>query len=297
MAEYTRFTRTAVLVPAALAALVACGGDNRNTRAALSQDTALSRDIALANRVDSVTPPQLQDVPADTPAAAPVVPAPVRPAPAHTSSAPRTPAPRHEPTTPRPSPTTSPASGAAPARNDAERGGVGTIAAGSALLLNSNSKVCTNTSQVGDRFTASVAEAVTGSNGATIPAGATATVQITQLSRSENARDKIQMGFRVVSVAFGGRTYAVAATTQSADVSRVRNQPAAKDRQKVATGAAIGAAAGILLGKGVKGAVIGAAGGGLAGAGVAAATANYEGCLNDGAALRVTLDDGVQVRL
>jgi hypothetical protein len=43
--------------------------------------------------------------------------------------------------------------------------------------------------------------------------------------------------------------------------------------------------------------VIGAATGAAAGAGVAAATANFEGCLNDGASMRVRLTDAVQVRL
>jgi hypothetical protein len=182
-------------------------------------------------------------------------------------------------------------------RAAAERGGVGTVPAGSTLLLTSNRRVCTNTNQVGDRFTASLADAVTGSNGATIPAGATATVEVTELDRSENVNDKIRMSFRVVSVNYGGRTYAVDAATESADVTRVRNQPASKDRQKVIGGAIAGAIAGRILGKDTKGAVIGAATGAAVGAGAAAATANFEGCLNDGASLRVRLTDAVQVRI
>jgi hypothetical protein len=121
---------------------------------------------------------------------------------------------------------------------------VGSIPSGTTLLLNSNRKVCTNTNQVGDRFTASLAEGVTGTNGASLPSGATATVEVTQLDRSENANDKIKMSFRVVSISYGGRSYAVEAATESADVTRVRNQPAAKDRQKVIGGAVAGAIAG-----------------------------------------------------
>jgi uncharacterized protein YcfJ len=305
---------------AALVAAAACGDGNRRTEAALSQDSALSRDLSLAQRSDSASQPQLQDVPSNTPpaATAPMTPAP-EPAAAPAPTPRRTPAPAPAPRpaprpapertatrpTPRPTPQATQTADAAddaprddrPARAAAERGGVGTIPAGATLLLNSNRRVCTNTNQVGDRFTASLADAVTGNNGATIPAGATATVEITQLDRSENVNDKIKMSFRVVSVSYGGRTYAADATTESADVTRVRNQPSAKDRQKVIGGAVAGAIAGRVLGGGTKGTVIGAATGAAAGAGVAAATANYEGCLNDGASMRVRLTDAVQVRI
>jgi len=126
---------------------------------------------------------------------------------------------------------------------------VGTIAAGSTLNLTSGSKVCTNTNKVGDHFTATLTDAITGSNGAVIPAGATADVEVTELKRSENANDNVVMGFRVTSVRFGGHTYPVSATTSYAQVNKVRNQPKNKDIQKVVGGAAIGAIAGQILGQ------------------------------------------------
>ena len=301
-----------------LLAALACGGlavgvvgcgDRKSEGDALNQDSSLSRDLALAGQSDSAQP-KLQDVPTDSaPAPAPVAttpaPAPPRTTTRNTSTGTTTRTPPR--TTTRPAPTPTPSAPTAPTRTasgntvtpnaggagTSERSGVGTIPAGTTLLLTSNSKVCTNTNRVGERFSATVANAVTGANGATIPAGATATVEITQLDRSENARDKIQMGFKVVSVTFGGRTYAVAATTESADVSRVRNEPASKDRQKVIGGAVVGAIAGQILGKDTKGTIIGAA----AGAGAAAATANYEGCLNDGASLNIRLTEATQVRI
>ena len=49
---------------------------------------------------------------------------------------------------------------------------MGTIPSGTTLLLSSNRRVCTNNTSVGDHFTASLSDAVTGSNGATIPAAA-----------------------------------------------------------------------------------------------------------------------------
>jgi hypothetical protein len=308
----------AALVAALVAGAAACG-EGKSEDNALGQDSALSRDLALAGQGDSAQP-ALQDVPSDSavaptplPNEAPVpAPAPARTTPraptrtasgAATRPAPRPTAPR--PTATRPTPADEPtrtASGNAVTRNAgegaaAERSGTGAIPAGTTIALASNSKVCTNTNRVGDRFTARVAETVAGSNGATIPAGATATVEVTQLDRSENVRDQINMGFRVVSITFGGRTYAVDASTEGADVTRVRNQPAGKDRQKVIGGAVAGAIAGQILGRDTKGTVIGAATGAAAGAAAAAATANYEGCVNEGARITIRLDQSTQVRI
>jgi len=186
----------------------------------------------------------------------------------------------------------------APGSASASGGGaVGTIPSGTDLALRSNSRVCTNTYTVGQTFSATVANAVSGSNGASIPSGATVTLEVTQLKRSENANDKIIMEFAVKSVSFGGRTYPVSGTVGSADVERVRNQPKSKDVQKVATGAAIGAIAGQILGKNTKSTIIGAAAGAAGGAATAAATANYEGCVPDGGSIAVSLTSPLQVRV
>src|SRR5256714_986072 len=136
--------------------------------------------------------------------------------------------------------------------------------------------------KVGDRFNASVTSAIQGSNGAVIPAGATATVEVTELKRSENANDNVVMGFRVVSVSFGGHTYPVSATTSYAQVAKVKNQPKGKDVQKVVGGAAIGAIAGQILGRSTKATVIGAAAGGAACSAAAGATPADEGGVNSG---------------
>ncbi|MDB4882905.1 MAG: hypothetical protein JWL95_1671, partial [Gemmatimonadetes bacterium] len=219
-------------------------------------------------------------------------------------SRPDGPAPRATPrTTPAPSAPTTTASGNTVTRNPtgsagASGGGaVGTIPSGTALSLRSNSRVCTNTYTVGQTFTASLANSVTGTNGATIPAGATVTLETTQLKRSENANDKIVMEFAVRSVSFGGRSYTVSGDVASADVERVRNQPKSKDTQKVVGGAVIGAIAGQILGRSTKSTVIGAAAGAAAGAGAVAATSNYEGCVPDGGSIAVNLTAPVQVRV
>lgn len=266
----------------------------------LASDTSLNKDIQLANR-DTAAQPTLTDVPAGTTTAP--TPSTSTSAPRTTTNAPRTTTTRSTTTTRTPTTTTprtsTTASGNTVTRNTGGTAAarVGTIAAGSVLNLASGTKVCTNTHHVGDRFTAQVTQAVQGSNGAVIPAGATANVEVTELKRSENANDNVVMGFRVTSVTFGGHTYPVSATTSYAQVDKVKNQPKGKDIQKVVGGAAIGAIAGQILGKSTKATVIGAAAGGAAGAATAAATANYEGCVNSGGRITATLNSSTQVNI
>jgi hypothetical protein len=272
----------------------ACSSGKDDT---LAQDTSLNRDIQLANR-DSAAQPALTDVPAGTA----TTPSTSTPAPRTTSptttSRPSTSTPRPSTTTRTPT-TSQTSSGNTVTRNPSGTAAarVGSIAAGSTLNLASSRSICTNTNKVGDRFTAQVTQSISGSNGAVIPAGATANIEVTELKRSENANDNVVMGFRVVSVSFGGHTYPVSATTSYAQVTKVKNQPKSKDVQKVVGGAAIGAIAGQILGKSTKATVIGAAAGGAAGAAAAAATANYEGCVNSGGRITATLNSATQVNI
>lgn len=285
MFKYTG--RVALSLPFAIALLAGACRDRSDDQ--LAQDTALNRDLQLVNQ-DTMAQPAFTDVPAEVPPA-PVAsaPAPRTTAPVRTTTRPRTTTPTT--TAPKTTPsgnvvTTTPA---APERQ------TGMIAAGSTINLTSGSRVCTNTHRVGQTFTATVASTVTGSNGAAIPAGATAVVEITSLSRSENVNDPIDVGLRVRSISFEGRTYAVSASTSSAAVERVRSTTASKDAQKVATGAAIGAIAGQILGKDTRSTVAGAAVGAAAGAGAAAATANYDGCVPAGGRITITLNSATEV--
>jgi hypothetical protein len=174
--------------------------------------------------------------------------------------------------------------------------GIGMIATGSEIALYSGQRVCTNTYAVGDRFTASVAESVQGSNGVSIPAGATAVIELTSLKRSENANDNIQMEFTVRSIAFNGKTYPVSSTVTAAQVEKVRNGDASNDAKKVATGAVVGAVLGQIFGHHTKSTVIGAAGGAAAGAIVAGATGKYDGCVPNGGRISLRLNQAMVVQ-
>ena len=256
----------ASVVVGAIAVLAACGGDKSKADSALAADSTLSRDLQLAG-TDTAARPQLTDVPKAPPVAKAPTKAPTKAAPTKTAPAPVAPAPR-----------------------------VGTVASGTQLSLKTGSDVCTNTNKVGDTYTATLSEAVNGSNGAAIPAGATVTFTVSRLKRSENANDPIEMVFAPTSIEIGGKSYALEASINPGfTVDKVRNQPKGSDAKKVVGGAAVGAIAGQLLGKNTKSTVIGAAVGAAAGGAAAAATANYEGCVRTGTTIVVTLTAAMQL--
>lgn len=266
----------------AVAVLAACGGDNASTDSALAVDTSMARDLALAGQ-DTAAQPQLTDVPA-APSGGAATKSPTTTRPATSTKAPTTKA-----------PATKTATGNTKTAGTGTASRSGTIGAGTALNVRANSDLCTNTHKVGDKFLATVNEAVVGSNGATIPAGATVTLTVTKLNRSENVNDPIEMEFSVDQVSFAGQSYSINGAVASLPVERVRNQPKSKDVQKVVGGAAIGAIAGQILGKNTKSTVVGAAAGAAAGAATAAATANYEGCVRAGGNFVVRLSDSVTI--
>lgn len=296
------FARLTAGLLVSLLTIGACSGDRKNADI-LAQDSSLVRDLALANR-DTLSQPQLQDVgvrvnsgpiadistTVTPPSRSRVVareqmPEAPRRVVRRTRSAPE----------PRPVVTESGnlvtvgASGSAPK--------TGMIASGEQISLYSGQRICTNTNSVGDRFTATLVEPVQGSNGAVIPAGATATVEVIRAARSSGSSEPVQLEFAVRSITINGRTYQVMATVTSAQVDRSRSESRADDVRKVATGAAIGAIAGQILGRRTKSTVIGAATGAAAGAVVAATNSHYDGCIPAGGRITIRLTEPVLVQM
>lgn len=276
--------------PLALTVALVAGacGDHGNSNN-LAQDSALSRDLALANR-DSTAQPKLSDT-ATAPATKPA-PATTR-TPTHRTTTPRSTTPR---TTTPPKPKTTPSGNTVETGTKSNAAAVGQIGEGSVINLSANQRVCTNTNHPGDRFTATVTEPVVGSNGAVIPKGAKAVVQVTALKRSEHSGDPVQMSFAVQSVSFNGKTYPVNAEITDVQVDKVRSTSTRSDVKKVAGGAIAGAIIGQIIGHNTKSTVIGAATGAAAGTAVAMGTANYEGCIPNGGKIQIKLDQPVSVQ-
>ncbi len=297
----TTLRKSVALLAAITIVTVSACKDAKKSEDVLAQDTSLNNDLALANR-DTASQPQLKDVPV-SPLPAPV-PAEPAPAPVVRRPAPRVVAPKPVVRTPAKSTTPAPEPAErVTASGNTERATapgsekpLGVISAGSEIALSSGQRICTNTNSVGDRFTAQIADPVMGANGTVIPAGATATVEISTLQKSNGDGDKIEIGLRVESVTFGGRTYAVSAETTYAQVDRVRAESRGDDTKKVVTGAAIGAVLGQILGHRTKSTVIGAATGAAAGAVVAARNANYDGCVPSGGRITIRLTQPLTIQ-
>ena len=181
MTNYIRRFGAPLVLGAALA-FSACTVSEKKADTTLASDTALKKDLALANR-DTTAQPALKDVPA---AAAPAPAAPPMRTTTPAVSRPHTVPARTTPTRSAPAPrTTTTASGNTVTKNPSGSSGtsaggsVGVIASGTSLSLRSNARVCTNTYTAGQTFTATVANGVTGSNGASIPSGATVSLEVT----------------------------------------------------------------------------------------------------------------------
>jgi len=186
----------------------------------------------------------------------------------------------------------------APSTGASTEGAVGVVAAGTNISMSSGQRVCTNTNSVGDRITATLAEAVTASNGVMIPAGATAVLEVTSLGRSTQAGENMNIGLVVRSISYGGKTFPVNGEIVSAGVEKVK-APDNNDATKVAGGAVVGAILGRILGGGrskTKGTIIGAAGGAAAGAVLAHQTEKYDACLPSGGKVVVRLDSPMSVQ-
>lgn len=246
-------------------------------------DSALARDLALASQLQTTRPvPQFQDSAPQVAQASKPAPRPQR-----IENAPRvrqTP-PRQQvvtrPVATEPQPerveSTQPARQAGPS-----------IGAGAAFSLASQQRICASSNRPGDRFVATVSNTITGSNGASIPAGSAVVLEVASVT--ENG-----MSFSVNSVELNGRNYPVSGDVYStAQLEKVRMN-GGSDAKKVAGGAAVGALIGQLMKKNTKGTVIGAAAGAATGAVAAKMTEKYDNCLPMGAPMRLTLSSALMM--
>lgn len=271
-----RAISTGAAFAAVLVGAVACGNKTDDLEAA-------QRDVALAPPSTPAVPPPVADVPVTPPPASTPAKSPTRPA----KSAPPVTTPVTPPSTNYP-PATPPS---------APREAYGIIATGSDFAVRPATKVCTNTQKVGDRITATVAESVNGTEGSSIPAGATATLEVTKSQFGNNDEKKVALDFRLVSLSFDGRTYEVEGSDVTPVVTTVRRQSTGDQAKKVAIGAAAGAVVGRVLGKDTKSTVVGGAIGAVGGAAAAAGTADYDGCVAAESRIIVKLTQDLKIRI
>lgn len=304
-------TLACVFTGAMLLVSAGCGRDRQNRQTA-SVDSALARDLTLAASAAStvaIGDTAVATTPSAptprTPAARPTPQAPTaattpRPAPSRAgrpassaSSATTTRPP--QPVSPEPAPAATasasvpattpqePATAAAPAAGESSgrRRGIG---AGAILAGATGAEICTLANRPGDRFVVSLAQAVSGPDGALLPAGTPVLVELAQPGPNG------EFAFRLKGVQLNGEFIPAEGGVQVADATIAeRSVSKGGDKGKVITGAVAGAILGRILGGSTKGAVIGAAGGAAAGTVAAARNTTKERCLPAGTTLSATL--------
>jgi hypothetical protein len=100
-----------------------------------------------------------------------------------------------------------PAPPAAPAPAPAPAPASGALSKGTVLELAAGSRICSTTSQPGDRFTAAVVVPVVGSNGLVLPVGTSVVLEVL------HPQAPAFIGARADTLSFGGRSYPLASGT------------------------------------------------------------------------------------
>ena len=290
--------RTHILV-APLVAAVLVAGCRERTRAP-DVDSALAQDLAMAQR-PGPGPEVFNDAPIGGTAAA--APAAARPTPRPTP--PRASAARPRPTPRRESPPARVAQAPhEPAQRTEERAPMpapapaevaGVIGAGSRIGMRINGRVCTNTALAGDKFTATVSSATTGTNGATIPAGSTVVLEVASVDRADPAENS-RIEFRVRAIDVNGSARPTDGAVETLASLEAAQAPGGNEKTKVIGGAVAGAVLGQIFGRSTKSTVIGAAAGAAAGTAAARASRSSFACLPEGSPLRLTLSRDLVVR-
>jgi len=175
---------------------------------------------------------------------------------------------------------TTPAAGRAPGTPATSPGAA--IASGTVLAGSTTQEICSIANRPGDRFVATLDNAVTGPGGSSLPAGTPILVQMV-------AAPDGQFDFRVLSVQVKGELIPIEGTVATDGATTSRRVAKGGDKGKVVGGAVAGAILGTIIGGDKKGAVIGAAGGVAAGTIAASRNSTVEHCLPKGVRLTVTL--------
>ena len=167
-----------------------------------------------------------------------------------------------------------------------------TVPAGTALRLELQSAVASDTSRPEDAVRARLREPVVVDGVTVLPAGTELTGVVTAAEQSGRVRGRASVGYRFDGLRVDGDRYDI----RTAPLSHEAEATKSEDATKIAVGAGAGAVVGALLGGG-DGAAKGAAIGGAGGTGVVLATRGEEVRLGPGAQVTTRLTEPLTLRL
>jgi len=229
------------------------------------------------------SPAESRPAPPAEPAAGPAQSAPQRPAPSRPAEAPAPPeGPVAAVAPPEEAPQQALTSSPAPEPR--------ILAAGTALPLVLQTTVASNTSKVGDRVVATLAEDVSVEGRVILAAGTEVVGHVTAATQSGRVKGRARLAMEFDEVRDGGSSYRIDATP--VDVTAESSK--GKDAKIAGGAAAAGAIIGAITGGG-KGALKGGAIGGAAGGAAVLATRGKEVVLESGTRLDVTVNQKAQI--
>jgi hypothetical protein len=163
-----------------------------------------------------------------------------------------------------------PAAEAAPAKADfplSQKAPSVTIAEGTPIKIRTGTTLSTKTTQTGDMFTGTLAEALVVDGTVVAPRGSAVEGRVVDSDPGGRVKGKATISVRLTRLRVGDRNVEI----QTRAIAREAHATKRKDAAEVGIGAGIGAAIGAIAGGG-QGAAIGAASGGAAGTGLVLAT-------------------------
>lgn len=167
-----------------------------------------------------------------------------------------------------------------------------TLPAGTEFPVTLNDSLDTRSLQAGERFTATVGQAVANDARVVVPSGSEVIGRVTEVRQPEGDSVGVVV-LAVDSVRVRDATLALSASIVDAEVES--RSEMTDEAAKIGGGAAAGAIIGAIAGKDVKSAIIGAAGGAAAGTAIAMGTKRQYGVLPRGAILRLRTDETLTV--
>ena len=168
---------------------------------------------------------------------------------------------------------------------------------GSTIQVRLDDSLGTDRNKAGDRFTATVSQAITATNGATVvPVGAKVHGTITGLDDSDRAGDNAYIRLDFDRLSIGGRDYAFDADVVATAVE-TRGDSRGETLEKAGIGAAAGAVLGAVVGDAdLKNIVLGAAIGAAAGTVISLGSGDVEAVLPAGSEMTLRSTELVSLR-
>ena len=173
-----------------------------------------------------------------------------------------------------------------------------TLPAGASMQVTLNDQLGTSSSHVGDRFTATVSNAVYAQNGATVvPAGATIFGHVSGVKPSRNVGEQAAIVLDFDSLSFNGNSYPFDANVTATNLKQQSSTSTSETLKNAAIGAAAGAVLGAVLSNADKDKILLGAGlGAAAGTAISLGTSDVNAVLPAGSQMTLRATQTVAIR-